>query len=71
MNDYQKKCDYQTDTQTDRQTPDKVIPIFRYASEATQQDVTQMPDLTTSKSGKVCKSYILSPEVYYVNVSEV
>ena len=35
-----RKCDYRTDIQTegrtDRQTPDKVIPICRYASQATQ-----------------------------------
>ena len=34
----QRKFDYQTDTQTetDRQTPNKVIPKCRYASQATQ-----------------------------------
>ena len=31
-----RKCDYRTDTQTDRQTPDKVIPMCRYALQATQ-----------------------------------
>ena len=35
-----RKCDYRTDTQThgwkDRQTPDKVIPMCRYASQATK-----------------------------------
>ena len=35
-----RKCDYQTDGQTDRQmdrqTPVKVIPMYRYASQATQ-----------------------------------
>ena len=33
-------CDYQesvTTGQTDRQTPDKVIPMCRYASQATQK----------------------------------
>ena len=35
----QRNCDYRTDTQThtQRQTPDKVIPMCRYASQATQQ----------------------------------
>ena len=32
-----RKCDYRTDTHTDRQTPDKVIPMCRYASQATQK----------------------------------
>ena len=32
-----RKCDYQTDRHTHRQTPDKVIPMCRYASQATQK----------------------------------
>ena len=36
-----RKCDYRTDTKahgrTDRQTPGKVIPMCRYASQATQK----------------------------------
>ena len=32
-----RRCDYQTDRRTDRQTPDKVIPKCRYASQATQK----------------------------------
>ena len=32
-----RKCDYRTYTQTDRQTPDKVILMCRFASQATQQ----------------------------------
>ena len=38
-----RKCDYRTDTQTDRQSdtdeqmPDKVIPMCHYASQATQK----------------------------------
>ena len=34
-----RKCDYRTDTdrRTDRQTPDKVIPMCRYDSQATQK----------------------------------
>ena len=31
-----RKCDYRTDPHTDRQMLDKVIPICRYASQATQ-----------------------------------
>ena len=31
-----KMCDYRTDRRMDRQTPDKVIPMCRYASQATQ-----------------------------------
>ena len=31
------KCDYRTDRRTHRQTPDKVIPMCRYASQATQK----------------------------------
>ena len=34
MRDYQKSV---TSGQTDRQTPDKVIPMCRYASQATQK----------------------------------
>ena len=30
-------CDYRTDRHTHRQTPDKVIPMCRYASQATQK----------------------------------
>ena len=41
MRDYQDsvttgQTDVQTDGQTDRKTPDKVIPMCRYASQATQ-----------------------------------
>ena len=36
MRDYQKS-DYRTDRRTHTQTPDKVIPMCRYASQATQQ----------------------------------
>ena len=32
-----RKCDYRTDRRTHRQTPDKVIPMCRYASQATQK----------------------------------
>ena len=32
-----RKCEYQTDTQTDRQMLDKVIPMCRLASQATQK----------------------------------
>ena len=32
-----RKCDYRTDGRTERQTPDKVIPMCRYASQATQK----------------------------------
>ena len=32
-----RKCDYWTDGRTDRQAPDKVIPMCRYASQATQK----------------------------------
>ena len=37
-----RKCDYRTDrhTHTHRQTPDKVIPMCRYASQATQQVIS-------------------------------
>ena len=38
MRDYQESVTTgQTDTQTDRQTPDKVIPMCRYALQATQK----------------------------------
>ena len=42
MRDYQKSVTTeqthgQTDRRTDRQTPDKVIPMCRYASQATQK----------------------------------
>ena len=32
-----EKCDGRTDRQTDKQTTDKVIPMCRYASQATQK----------------------------------
>ena len=32
-----RKCDYRTDTHTDRQTQDKVIPMCRYASQSIQK----------------------------------
>ena len=39
MRDYQESVTIgQTDTRTHRQTPDKVIPMCRYASQATQDD---------------------------------
>ena len=38
MRDYQESVTIgQTDTRTHRQTPDKVIPMCRYASQATQK----------------------------------
>ena len=38
MRDYQESVTtVQTHTRTDRQTPDKVIPMCRYASQATQK----------------------------------
>ena len=38
MRDYQESVTTgQTDRRTDRQTPDKVIPMCRYASQATQK----------------------------------
>ena len=38
MRDYQESVTIgQTDTRTHRQTPDKVIPMCRYASPATQK----------------------------------
>ena len=62
-----RKCDYRTETQTDRQTPDKVIPMCRYALQATQKikhvfvkqgfpQRQQSPDIA-----KISKSYILTP----------
>ena len=45
-----RKCDYRTDARTDagmdRQTPDIVIPMCRYASQATQQSLTRLGELT-------------------------
>ena len=39
LRDYQESVTIgQTDTRTHRQTPDKVIPMCRYASQATQRD---------------------------------
>ena len=32
-----RQCDYRTDTQTERQTPEKVIPMCRYALKVTQK----------------------------------
>ena len=40
MRDYQESVNIgQTDARTHRQTPDKVIPMCRYASQATQKSV--------------------------------
>ena len=47
-----RKCDYRTDTQMDRQTTDKVIPMCRYASRATQK-------LLNSSASEWFKSYII------------
>ena len=33
-----RKCDYRTERRTDRQVPDKVIPMCRYAWQATQKE---------------------------------
>ena len=42
MRDYQESVTIgQTDTRTHRQTPDKVIPMCRYASQATQKGVEE------------------------------
>ena len=38
---YASVTDGQTDRRTDRQTTDKVIPMCRYASQATQSQATQ------------------------------
>ena len=37
-----RKCDYWTDRQTHGQTPDKVIPMYRCASQATQTGTQQL-----------------------------
>ena len=37
-----RKCDYRTDRRTDRQTPDKVIPMCPYALQATQLCVAML-----------------------------
>ena len=61
MRDYQESV---TTGQTDRRTMDKVIPMCRYASQATQICVceTQMPpDKTKLKSSKISKSDIVTP----------
>ena len=43
MHDYQENVTTgQTHTRTDRQTPDKVIPMCRYASQATQKIVNSI-----------------------------
>ena len=44
-----RKCDYQTDRHTHRQTPDKVIPMCRYASQATQSVTTRQTDTRTDR----------------------
>ena len=44
MLDYQESVTIgQTDTRTHRQTPDKVIPMCRYASQATQRGMHVSP----------------------------
>ena len=49
-----RKCDYRTDRHMDKQTPDKVIPICRYASHVTQKRPSGAPLHT-------CQHYIMSP----------
>ena len=44
MCDYQEKCDYRTDKHPDGQTPDKVIPMCRYASKARQLELSEDND---------------------------
>ena len=52
-----RKCDYWTDTKTERQTPDKMIPMCRYASQTTQQNTTVQNSLH-----KIClKTDLQSP----------
>ena len=50
-----RKCDYRTDTHThtDRQTPDKVIPMCRYASQATQKTAILPENFVKFHSGKI------------------
>ena len=38
-----RKCDYRTDRQTDRQMPDKAIPMCHYALQTTQKQVLSIP----------------------------
>ena len=47
-----EKCDRQTDGQTDGQTTDKVIPMCRNASQATQKSVLQSLYLCESDKKK-------------------
>ena len=43
MGDFQESVTIgQTDGWTDRQTPDKVIPMYCYASQATQKDLVKV-----------------------------
>ena len=59
-----KKCAYQTDTKTDRQTPEKVIPMCLYASQATQKG----PDHKVIDHGVVWKNFIGKEYMYMPNI---
>ena len=54
MRDYQESV---TTGQTDRQTPDKVIPMCRYVSQATQKDFKVVGWLETSYNVYILRSF--------------
>ena len=56
-----RKCDYRTEGQMDRQTPDRVIPMCRYASQATQKILLRLykwigDTQTDNDTDRHCKS---------------
>ena len=60
MRDYQESVTtWQTDRRTDRQTPDKVIPMSRYAPQATQKRLLDTLDLLEKILAKYHDIYVL------------
>ena len=82
MRDYQESVTIgQTDTRTHRQTPDKVIPMCRYASQATQKvshDIIEMILLicifrslamkTESKTKNIITQSVASPRTPHMSM---
>ena len=67
MRDYQESVTIgQTDTRTHRQTPDKVIPMCRYASQATQiaLQVSFLSDNNHSRTGYRYATPLQFPQIY-------
>ena len=63
-----RKCDYRTNrhthTRTHRQTPDKVIPMCRYASQATQKFSCKERNCSIIINNKITKYYTKNMKIF-------